>query len=50
MMADEGWQCKFVDPIPLQDGRTPVTLMEAGDYITSLPNPPCPNGKRQLSV
>ena len=36
-MADEGWQRKFDDPIPLPDGRELVTLRGAADYITSLP-------------
>ena len=36
-MADEGWQRKFKDPIPLPDGRELVTLRGAADYITSLP-------------
>ena len=36
-MADNGWQRKFEDPIPLPDGRTLVTLRDAADYITSLP-------------
>ena len=36
-MADEGWQRKFEDPIPLPDGRELVTLRGAADYITSLP-------------
>jgi len=36
-MADNGWQRKFEDPIPLPDGRRLVTLRDAADYITSLP-------------
>ena len=36
-MAENGWQRKFEDPIPLPDGRTLVTLRDATDYITSLP-------------
>jgi hypothetical protein len=36
-MADNGWQRKFEDPIPLPDGRTLITLRDAADYITSLP-------------
>ena len=36
-MADEGWQRKFEDPIPLPDGRELVTLRGAAGYITSLP-------------
>jgi hypothetical protein len=36
-MADNGWQCKFEDPIPLPDGRKLVTLKDAADYITALP-------------
>ncbi len=37
MMADNGWQRKFEDPIPLPNGRQLVTLKEAADYITKLP-------------
>ncbi|QDW38991.1 hypothetical protein FFI89_018675 [Bradyrhizobium sp. KBS0727] len=34
----EGWQRKFRDgPIDLPDGRSLVTLKDAGDYITKLP-------------
>ena len=36
-MANEGWQRRFEDPIPLPDGRKLVTLRDAADYITSLP-------------
>ncbi len=36
-MADNGWQRKFEDPIPLPDGRKLVTLRDAANYITSLP-------------
>ena len=35
-MADNGWQRKLEDPIPLPDGRELVTLRDAADYITSL--------------
>jgi len=31
------WQRKCDEPIPLPNGRTLVTLREAGDYIVSLP-------------
>jgi hypothetical protein len=34
-MAD--WSRPFEDPIPVPDGRTLLTLKDAGDYITSLP-------------
>ena len=34
-MAD--WSRGFEDPITLPDGRTSSTLMEADEYITSLP-------------
>lgn len=34
-MAD--WERKFEDPIPLPDGRLLVTLRDAADYITALP-------------
>jgi hypothetical protein len=36
-MADNGWQRKFEDPISLPDGRMLVTLLDAGEYITTLP-------------
>jgi len=36
-MADEGWQRKFEDPIPLPDGRELITLRDAADYIMDLP-------------
>ena len=36
-MADNGWQRKFEDPIPLPDGRELVTLRGAANDITSLP-------------
>jgi hypothetical protein len=32
-----GWQRPFDDPIDLPDGRTLVTLEDAGNYITKLP-------------
>ena len=35
-MADNGWQRKFKDPIPLPGGRKLVTLRDAADYITKL--------------
>lgn len=37
LMADKGWQREFQDPIPLPDGRLLVKLIDAGDYITTLP-------------
>jgi hypothetical protein len=36
-MADKGWQREFEDPIPLPDGRMLVKLIDAGNYITTLP-------------
>ena len=36
-MADNGWQRKFEDPVPLPDGRKLVTLRDAADYVTGLP-------------
>ena len=36
-MADNDWQRKFEDPIPLPTGRKLVTLRDAADYITGLP-------------
>ena len=35
-MADQGWQCKFENPILLPNGRRLHTLREAADYITTL--------------
>ena len=36
-MADRGWKRSFDDPIPLPRGRQLVTLEDAGNYITELP-------------
>jgi hypothetical protein len=36
-MADNGWQRKFEDPIPLPDGGELLTLLDAGQYIQDLP-------------
>jgi hypothetical protein len=33
-----GWSRKFDEPISVQDGGTLVTLRDAADYITALPN------------
>jgi len=35
-MAEEGWQRRFEDPIPLPGGGELVTLLDAGYYIQSL--------------
>jgi hypothetical protein len=37
--TERGWSRKFDDPILLAKGRQLVTLMDAGDYITTLPKP-----------
>src|SRR5882672_10534909 len=37
MLAANGWQRKFEDPISVPDGRKLITLRDAADYITSLP-------------
>jgi hypothetical protein len=37
LMADEGWARRFDDPIPLPDGRKPITLHDAATFITKLP-------------
>ena len=37
-VADRGWQRRFDDPIPLPRGRQLITLEDAGNYITRLPN------------
>jgi hypothetical protein len=37
MKRPQGWERPFEDPITLPDGRTLLTLRDAGDYITSLP-------------
>jgi hypothetical protein len=34
----KGWRRRFDDPIDLPNGRQLMTLMDAGDYITELPN------------
>jgi hypothetical protein len=36
-MRERGWSREFDDPIDLPDGRTLVTLEDAGNYITKLP-------------
>ena len=36
-MAKTGWQCEFEDPFPLPKGSELVTLLDAGNYIQSLP-------------
>jgi hypothetical protein len=36
-VADQGWQRKFEDPIPLPGNRKLLTLKDAADYITKLP-------------
>jgi hypothetical protein len=36
-VADKGWKREFEDPIPLPDGRMLVTLLDAGEYTTTLP-------------
>jgi hypothetical protein len=33
----KGWRRHFDDPIDLPNGRQLMTLMDAGDYITKLP-------------
>jgi hypothetical protein len=38
LTPDKGWQRHFDDPIPLPDGRTLVTLGDAGRYIAALPS------------
>jgi hypothetical protein len=48
-MADKGWQRELEDPITLPDGRELLTLRDAAEYITALPNaePMRPTGKSQ---
>jgi hypothetical protein len=36
-MAHKAWQREFENPIPLPDGRMLVKLIDAGNYITTLP-------------
>ena len=36
-MANNGWQRKFEDPIPLPDGRKLVAFRDAADYVMKLP-------------
>ncbi|SHN86731.1 hypothetical protein [Bradyrhizobium erythrophlei] len=33
---DEGWSCKFEDPISLPNGKVLITLKDAADYIMKL--------------
>jgi hypothetical protein len=35
-VTESGWSRKFDEPIPLPKGRQPVTLKDAGTYITKL--------------
>ena len=35
--TDRGWSREFEEPIPLPKGRQLITLRDAGDYITKLP-------------
>jgi hypothetical protein len=49
-VADNGWQRKFEDPILLPDGRTLVTLRDAGDYIASLPKKESASPEWQASI
>ncbi|MDB5640109.1 MAG: hypothetical protein JWP51_5017 [Bradyrhizobium sp.] len=37
MSKRTGWGCEFDDPIELPDGRTLVTLQDAGKHVTKLP-------------
>lgn len=37
MARPAGWSRKFEDPILPPDGRQLITLKDAGDYITALP-------------
>jgi hypothetical protein len=37
-MASTGWPRPFDDPIALPEGRTLVTLGDAGRYIAGLPD------------
>ena len=37
MSSPRGWKRPFDDPIPLPRGRQLVTLEDAGNYITKLP-------------
>ena len=36
-MAETGWSKLFEDPVILPNGRKLVTLLDAGNYINSLP-------------
>ena len=36
-MAETGWSKLFEDPVTLPNGRKLVTLLDAGNYIQSLP-------------
>ena len=37
-VAERGWKRSFDEPIPLPRGRKLITLQDAGNYITKLPN------------
>jgi hypothetical protein len=36
-MAETGWSKRFEDPVTLPNGRKLVTLLDAGNYVASLP-------------
>jgi hypothetical protein len=37
LTSKTGWKREFEDPIARPDGRMLVTLLDAGEYITTLP-------------
>jgi hypothetical protein len=49
LMADQGWQRKFENPILLPDGRALHSLRDASDYITALPKEQSDLAQRRVS-
>jgi hypothetical protein len=45
-----GWKRPFDDPIPLPNGRQLVTLEDAGDYMTRLPQAEQQLGEWQTAI
>jgi hypothetical protein len=49
-VAERGWKRRFDQPIPLPRGRQLVTLKDAGNYITKLPQAEHEAPERQAAM
>jgi hypothetical protein len=49
-MAETGWSNLFEDPITLPNGRKLVTLLDAGNYIASLPRKEAEGDHWQVAI